>query len=85
MAILNRNELDRIAVEGNAQTVYYVREEDKKPYWNKTLPRPVVMLIMLVESQMERIIYQSSPTEVMYPEAELPFRNGCAQRFSLAA
>lgn len=66
-----QNELDRIAVEGNAQTVYYVREEDKSLI-GINLAKASRMLIMLVESQMERIIYQSSPTEVMYPEKELP-------------
>ena len=66
-----QNELDNIAVEGNAETVYYVREEDQSLI-GINLAKASRMLIMLIESQMERIIYQSSPTEVMYPEPELP-------------
>ena len=66
-----RNELDRIAVEGNAQTVYWVREEDKSLI-GINLAKASRMLIKLLESQIKEIVYRSNPTEVMYPENELP-------------
>jgi len=65
------NELDRIAVEGNAQTVYWVREEDKNLI-GINLAKASRMLIKLLESQINEIIYRSSPNEVMYPEKDLP-------------
>ncbi|MBU2466392.1 MAG: Organic solvent tolerance protein OstA, partial [Bacteroidetes bacterium] len=66
-----QNELDRIWVEGNAQTVYYVREEDKTLI-GVNLGKSSRMLIKLFESQMEQIIYLSNPSEVMFPEKDLP-------------
>lgn len=66
-----QNELDHIMVNGNAQTVYYVREEDQSLI-GINLAQSSRMLIKLVESQMEQIIYYSMPTEAMYPEKDLP-------------
>lgn len=66
-----KNELYKIAVDGNAQTVYWVREEDGSLI-GVDLSRSSTMVIKLFNSQIRRIIYQSSPTEVMYPEKELP-------------
>jgi lipopolysaccharide export system protein LptA len=66
-----KNELDRIAVEGSAQTVYWVREEDKSLI-GINLAKASRMLIKLFKSQITEIIYRSSPNEVMYPEKDLP-------------
>lgn len=65
------NELDRIFVDGNAQTVYWVREEDTNLI-GINLAKSSTMLIRLENKEIKRIIYYASPTEVMYPEAELP-------------
>jgi len=65
------NELDRIAVEGNAQTVYWVRDEDQSLI-GINLAKASRMLIKLLESQITDIVYRSSPSEVMYPEKDLP-------------
>lgn len=65
------NELDRIYVDGNAQTVYWVREEDSNLI-GINLAKSSTMLIKLEESEIKGITYYSSPSEVMYPEEELP-------------
>lgn len=66
-----KNELYRIAVDGNSQTVYWVREEDGSLI-GINLARSSTMVIKLFDSQIRRIIYQSTPTETMYPENEVP-------------
>lgn len=65
------NELDRIFVDGNAQTVYWVREEDHTLV-GINLAQSSTMLIKLVDSEINAIRYFSNPNEVMYPEEELP-------------
>jgi lipopolysaccharide export system protein LptA len=65
------NELDRIFVDGNAQTVYWVREEDSNLI-GINLAKSSTMLIKLEESEIKGITYYSNPSEVMYPEEELP-------------
>ncbi|NOU47958.1 MAG: organic solvent tolerance protein OstA [Bacteroidales bacterium] len=65
------NELKRIYVDGNAQTVYWVREEDKSLI-GTNLAKASTMLIRLHENEIESITYRSNPNEVMYPEKELP-------------
>lgn len=65
------NELDRIFVDGNAQTIYWVREEDKNLI-GINLAKSSTMLIKLEESEIKSITYYSGPSEVMYPEEELP-------------
>ena len=65
------NELDRIFVDGNAQTIYWVREEDGTLI-GINLSLSSTMLIQLSESEIQNIRYFSIPSEVMYPEEELP-------------
>jgi lipopolysaccharide export system protein LptA len=65
------NELDRIFVNGNAQTVYWVRESDGTLI-GINFAKSSSMRIELENKAMKRIIYFSTPTEVMYPENEMP-------------
>ncbi len=65
------NELDRIFVDGNAQTIYWVREEDGDLI-GINISQSSTMLIRMQESEIHDIRYFSSPEEVMYPEEELP-------------
>ena len=65
------NQLDRIFVDGNAQTIYWVRQEDKSLI-GINLAESSTMLIRLVDNEIQGISYFSSPKEVMYPEKELP-------------
>lgn len=65
------NELARIFVDGNAQTVYWVREDDGKLI-GVNLAKSSKMLIKLEENAIKGISYFLSPSEVMYPEKDLP-------------
>jgi len=76
-----KNELYKITVDGNSQTVYWVREEDGELI-GINLARSSTMVINLYDSQIRRIIYQSSPTEVMYPEKELPENESILKGFN---
>ena len=65
------NELSKISVEGNAQTVYYIREDDGFLI-GVNLSESSSMLIRLVDNDIKTINYMSQPKETMYPEADLP-------------
>ncbi len=65
------NELDKIFVDGNAQTVYWVREDDGNLV-GVNLAQSSTMAIRLEQKAIKGISYFSSPSEVMYPEKELP-------------
>jgi lipopolysaccharide export system protein LptA len=65
------NELDNIFVDGNAQTVYWVREDDKRLI-GINLAKSSTMLIRLEDNAIKGISYFSGPTETMYPEKDLP-------------
>ncbi len=65
------NELVKIFVDGNAQTVYWVREDDGTLI-GINLSQASTMAIKLEENNVKGIAYFSSPQEVMYPETDLP-------------
>lgn len=65
------NELYKITVDGNAQTVYYIREEDGYLI-GVNLAESSSMIIRLKNNDIHNISYQSLPVEVMYPEKDLP-------------
>lgn len=66
-----KNELDNIFVDGNAQSVYWVREDDRRLI-GINLAKSSTMLIRLEENNIKGISYYTGPTETMYPEKELP-------------
>lgn len=65
------NELHKISVDGNAQTVYYIREDDGYLI-GVNLAEASSMLIRLKNNDVDNINYRSKPVEVMYPEKDLP-------------
>lgn len=65
------NELNKIFVDGNAQTVYWVREDDGTLI-GINLSQSSTMAIKLEDNSVKGISYFSTPKEVMYPEKELP-------------
>lgn len=71
VAYFRKNELYKINVDGNAQTVYYIREEDGYLI-GINLAEASAMTIKLKDSDVNTINYRSKPLEVMYPEKELP-------------
>lgn len=70
-AYFRNNEIYRVAVEGNAETIYFVREEDGSLNGiNKGLSGR--MNIHFVEKKIEGIDYISQPVYDLWPESELP-------------
>ncbi len=65
------NELRHIFVNGNAQTIYWARQENHTLI-GANLSQASNMSILLNENEIESITYRSNPNEVMYPEKELP-------------
>jgi len=64
------NELYKINVFGNSETIYYVREEDRSLIGiNKALSSD--MLIFLEKNQVKSITYLQNPAAVLYPEKEI--------------
>ncbi len=70
IAYFANNELSKINVNGNAQTIYYVREEDGYLI-GIDIAESSSMIIRLKDSEIQAISYQSSVDEDMFPEGEL--------------
>lgn len=65
------NELYKIRILGNAQTIYYAREEDKTLIGiNKAIASE--MLIFLDKNQLQRITYIEKPEAQLVPEKDFP-------------
>lgn len=68
---LVNNELSTIDVNGNAETVYYVREADMKLIGvNKASGSR--MRLDVKDSKIERIVYFDKPTGNMFPDKDVP-------------
>jgi lipopolysaccharide export system protein LptA len=65
------NELVKISVDGNAQTVYYIREEDGYLI-GINLSESSTMDIRMVNSELNAISYKNKAVEKMYPETDYP-------------
>jgi hypothetical protein len=64
------NQLYKIRVMGNAETIYYAREDDKSLIGvNKGVSSN--MLIFVIENQVKKITYIGSPAYNLYPEKDL--------------
>jgi hypothetical protein len=65
------NELSSIDVNGNAETVYYVREDDKNLMGvNKAAGSR--MRLYLADSKIRQIVYYDKPAGNMFPDKEVP-------------
>jgi len=65
------NELSSIDVNGNAETVYYVREDDKALIGvNKAAGSK--MKLYVNDSKIERIVYFDKPAGNMFPDRDVP-------------
>jgi hypothetical protein len=70
-AYFRDNELHRIRVLGNAETIYYVREDDLELIGiNKSVSS--TMVILLEDRKIEKIYYLTQPESTLFPEKELP-------------
>ncbi len=65
------NEIYKILVDGNAQTVYYIREEDGYLI-GINVAESSTMEIRFKSSEIQNLSYQTQASENMYPEKDLP-------------
>jgi len=66
----SKNELRKIKVDGNAQTIYFIREDDGYLI-GVNLAEASSMLIRLKDSEISAIVYLTTAQETMYPEIEV--------------
>ncbi|NOY49381.1 MAG: hypothetical protein GXO88_02255 [Chlorobi bacterium] len=64
------NELTRIVVDGNAQTIYWIRDEDKELI-GVDFSEASNMVIRLKDNELQTINYKMSPVEKMHPRKEV--------------
>jgi lipopolysaccharide export system protein LptA len=65
------NELYKIKVFGNAETVYYIREDNNELIGiNSSVSSDMVIIVN--EDQIREIIYLTMPDAILYPENEFP-------------
>lgn len=70
-AFFHDNELYRIRVDGNAETIYFVREETGELIGiNKSVSS--AMVIGIEENQIRKTYYIGQPDATMFPEKDLP-------------
>lgn len=81
VAYFDKNSLSRIDVNGNAQTVYYVREEDGNLI-GVDLAEASRMKIRLRDSEIQTITYHLSVNEDMFPEKDLTEKETRLKDFS---
>jgi lipopolysaccharide export system protein LptA len=70
-AYFRNNQLYSIKVLGNAETIYYMREDDRNLIGiNKTVSSN--MVIMLENRKIKKILCLTQPEGTLYPEKDLP-------------
>lgn len=65
------NDLRKIKVTGNSETVYFLWEEDKTPV-GMTRISAEDMLMYLKDNKLETITYKKEPKAKLYPPAQIP-------------
>jgi len=81
IAYFVKNELDRINVDGNAQTIYFVREEDGFLI-GVDIAESSNMVIRIRNSEINSISYMQNVDEDMFPENELTEEQTTLKDFS---
>lgn len=71
VSYFKEGELYKITVDGNAETIYYVREEDNTLI-GINQARSSEMLIFLEDKEFKTITYIDRPDATLYPEEEIP-------------
>jgi hypothetical protein len=70
-AYFMKNQLYKIKVQGNAETIYYIRDEDYELIGiNKSVSSN--MVISLFDRKVRKINYLSKPEATLFPAKELP-------------
>ncbi len=81
IAYFKNNEMYKITVNGNSETVYYIREEETKELVGVNKARSSNMVILLEDQQIVSILYLSKPTAVLYPELDISLEDQILKGF----
>ena len=71
-AYFANGEVYRNDVEGNAQTIYYMQEEDSPEVTGLMYIESASISFYLVEGEIDKIAYKQNPTYVLYPMDMIP-------------
>ncbi|MCK9218509.1 MAG: hypothetical protein M0P47_00480 [Bacteroidales bacterium] len=80
LAKFRDNDIYKVLVQGNAETIYYVREEDKNLIGINTAVSSD-MLIFLEKNEIKSITYITNPDAHLYPEKMLPIQERKLKNF----
>jgi lipopolysaccharide export system protein LptA len=67
----NKNELYRVNVSGNSETIYYMKEENSKDLLGINKAVSSDLLIFINNKQIESITFMKSPEGTLYPVKDL--------------
>ena len=71
-AYFANGEVYRNDVEGNAQTIYYMQEEESPEVTGLMYIESASISFYLVDGEMDKIAYKQNPTYVLYPMKMIP-------------
>jgi hypothetical protein len=71
-AYFNEGQLYRNDVDGNAQTIYYMQEEESPEVTGMMYIESAAISFYLVDGEMDKIVYKQQPEYVLYPLAMIP-------------
>lgn len=71
-AYFANGEVYRNDVEGNAQTIYYMQEEESPEVTGLMYIESASITFYLVDGEMDKIAYKQNPTYVLYPMKMIP-------------
>ena len=81
IAYFNDNEIRRLFVRGNAETIYYILEEDSSLIGvNKTVSSK--LMLHFKKNQVEKIVVLGQPDATMYPVKEVQGKDALLKGFS---
>lgn len=72
IAYFANGEVYRNDVQGNAQTIYYMQEEDSPEVTGLMYIESASISFYLVEGEIDKIAYKQNPTYVLYPMNMIP-------------
>lgn len=71
VAFFKRNEMDKIRVNGNSETIYYIRDENTKAIIGVNKALSSNMVITLENREMIEILYLDNPKATLYPITDI--------------
>lgn len=81
-AFFKESKLSKVNVNGNSETVYYIRDDDSKEIIGINKAVSSNMVIRFKNQEINNILYVGHPKATMYPESTLPMSDRSLSGFS---